>query len=238
MATYEHVFQYPFARLNVEPFPLKGKWREEFFKNDNPIILELGCGKGEYTLGMGMSDSTKNFIGIDVKGARMWSGATKSKNLGLDNVAFIRTEIEMIEQFFSYGEVSEIWITFCDPQMKKATKRLTSSFFLCRYSNILAQEGLIHLKTDSPFLYTYTKALIDLNNLPIEYITNDLYNEKNKPEPASSIQTYYEEQWLSRGLTIKYIVFSPFISERKQYQEPEIEIEYDSYRSFGRNKRQ
>lgn len=235
MKTYDNVFEYPFGRLEKEQFPLKGKWCE-FFKNDNPIILELGCGRGEYTTGMGEMYPDKNFIGIDIKGARMWAGATYANKNNMQNVAFLRTEIELIENFFSNGEVDEIWITFCDPQIKKATKRLTSSYFLKRYNNILKDSGIVHLKTDSPFLYTYTTEIIKANNLTTYYNISDLYSDANQDMAhVTQIKTYYEQQWLGRGMKIKYISFSPKGIET--WVEPEVDIEPDSYRSFGRNRR-
>ena len=150
METFPHVLQYPFARLQQEAFPLRGRWREDFFHNDRPIVLELGCGKGEYTVGLGELYPEKNFIGVDVKGARIWTGAKASHEAGMTNVAFLRGEIESLTSFFAPGEVDEIWITFPDPQMKKVTKRLTSSRFIRRYLEVLRPGGSIHLKTDSP----------------------------------------------------------------------------------------
>lgn len=235
MQDYPHVFQYPFARISQESFPLKGRWRGDFFGNDHPIILELGCGRGEYTVGLARLRPEANFIGIDIKGARMWAGATESQLEGLSNVAFLRTEIELLEHFFAPGEVNEIWITFPDPQMKKVTKRLTGTRFVERYAQLLAPSGCIHLKTDSPFLYTYTRAMLELNHQPIDLITEDLYASELQHQ-VPKIQTYYERQWLSRGLTIKYIRFSPSIPEAG-LQEPEIEIEPDSYRSYSRSRR-
>ena len=159
METFPNVFQYPFAELQKGPFPLKGKWNTEFFKNDNPIVLELGCGKGEYAVGMAKKFADRNFIGVDIKGARMWTGAKQSVQEGIANVAFLRTSIELIASFFEAGEVSEIWITFPDPQMQKVNKRLTSTRFMQLYRQILKDGGLVHLKTDSPFLYAYTDAM-------------------------------------------------------------------------------
>lgn len=235
MEGYPHVFQYPWARISQEAFPLKGKWREAFFGNDNPIVLELGCGKGEYTVGLGRQFPDKNFIGIDIKGARMWTGATESHEAGMRNVAFLRTEIELLAHFFAEGEVDEIWITFPDPQMKKASKRLTSTGFIDRYVRLLSSGGLIHLKTDSPFLYTYTKAMIEENGQQVGTITDDLYGS-GVVSDTLEIKTYYERQWLSRGLTIKYIQFAPHIPT-EGWREPDIEIEPDSYRSFSRSRR-
>ena len=233
MDGYAHVFQYPYGRLKDEGFPLKGKWNAEFFGNNNPIVLELGCGKGEYTVGLGGLFPDKNFIGVDIKGARMWSGAKEALEKEMGNIAFLRTNIELIDRFFAPGEVAEIWLTFPDPQMKKATKRLTSTRFLQLYRTILAAAGLIHLKTDSPFLYTYTDELVRVNAFPVNVNVADLYNS-GRTDEILSIKTFYEQQWIGRGFSIKYLQF--VCQERKQYIEPEIEIEPDSYRSFGRNR--
>ena len=133
MASYPHVFEYPYSVVDEVPFDMKGRWHEDFFRNDHPIVLELGCGRGEYTVGLARLYPDKNFIGVDIKGARMWTGATEALREGLSNVAFLRTNIEIIDRFFAEGEVAEIWLTFSDPQMKKVTKRLTSTFFMTRY---------------------------------------------------------------------------------------------------------
>lgn len=226
------VFQYPFARLQNEPFPLKGKWNSEFFKNDNPIVLELGCGKGEYTVGLARRFPDKNFIGIDIKGARMYTGASDAHNSELPNVAFLRTSIELLQAFFRQGEVSEIWITFPDPQMKKVNKRLTSTRFNNTYRGVLVDGGTIHLKTDSPFLYTYTRLMVELNNLQKITDTDDLYNSGLVTD-ILDIKTHYERQWLSRGLTIKYLSYS--LDHTTPLQEPTDEIEHDTYRSYARH---
>lgn len=238
MASYPHVFEYPHSVAEQVPFEMKGHWREQFFKNDNPIVLELGCGRGEYTVGLGRMCADKNFIGIDIKGARMWTGATDSLREGMTNVAFLRTNIEIIDRFFAPGEVDEIWITFPDPQMKKVTKRLTSTAFLQRYVSFLKPDGIVHLKTDSNFLYTYTDALVKVNNLPVEVNNTDLYGSSEEFRMQNSelnIRTYYEQQWLDRGLTIKYIKFH--LPQGVTLQEPDIEIELDDYRSYNRSKR-
>lgn len=234
MAAIDFVFQYPFAALRDKGFPMKGKWRSEFFKNDNPIVLELGCGKGEYTVGLARRFHGRNYIGVDIKGARMWTGATQARNENLGNVAFLRTDIELIDHFFSPGEVDEIWITFPDPQMKKVRKRLTGTRFMALYRNILKPRGLINLKTDSPFLYTYTSLMTAANRLPVEADTADLYGGDTQalPQPLMEIKTFYEQQWLDRGLTIKYLRWQ--LTPDGELVEPEAEIEPDTYRSFSR----
>ena len=244
METFHNVFQCG-ARETLEGNPvvaMRGKWHEEYFHNDNPIVLELGCGRGEYTVGLAARYPDKNYIGIDIKGARMWAGAKQAELAGMKNVAFLRTNIEMLTHFFAPNEVAEIWITFPDPQMKKATKRLTSTFFMQRYRQLLQQNGLIHLKTDSPFLYTYTQAMVKENGYPLLVDTADLYgdsqesevgNRESGVEEARALQTHYEHQWLDRGLTIKYLCWE--LPAEPSLIEPEIEIEKDTYRSYGRN---
>ncbi len=221
-----------------EALSMKGNWRTSFFKNDNPIVLELGCGRGEYTVGLAALYPEKNFIGVDIKGARMWAGAKEAVEKNMPNVAFLRTNIEMLPAFFAANEVDEIWITFPDPQMKKATKRLTSTFFMNRYRQLLQDNGIIHLKTDSPFLFTYTSEMVKLNQLPILTCTDNLYavgTSSDGVSPVLGLKTHYEKQWLERGMTIKYIQFR--LPHAGELQEPEIDIEHDSYRSYGRNQR-
>lgn len=235
MEGYPHVFQYPFAILKEKGFEMKGNWNDFFFKNNNPIVLELGCGKGEYTVGLAKLFPDKNFIGIDIKGARMWSGAKQSFEEKMSNVAFLRTNIELISYFFDKGEVSEVWITFPDPQMNKVNRRMTSTRFMKLYGNILNDEGVIHLKTDSNFMYTYTSAMVKENNLPVLEQTEDLYHS-GIVDDILKIQTFYEQQWLARGLNIKYVKFK--YNNLENWIEPEIEIEQDPYRSFGRENSQ
>ncbi len=234
LETIEFVYQYPHRRLEAEgAFPHAGAWRRDVFRRDGRIVLELGCGKGEYTVGLARQFPDDNFIGIDIKGARIWTGACRARDEKLDNVAFLRTEIENLAEFFAPGEVDEIWITFPDPQMKKATKRLTGTRFLELYRRVLRPGGLIRLKTDSPFLYTYTGIMARHNSLPIVSDTADLYADRPGPEmPLLGIRTYYEQQWLARGLSIKYISFS--IPDGVKLEEPEVDIPYDTYRSFSR----
>lgn len=214
---------------------LAGRWNKEVFGNDNPIVLELGCGHGDYTVGLARRDTSRNFIGIDIKGARMWAGAKKAQEEQLTNVAFLRTQIEMLPHFFAQGEVDEIWITFPDPQMKKATKRLTSTYFMLRYQTVMRAGGMIHLKTDSPFLYTYTRAMLQENNYPVQADTDHLYATAYSPQltQAKALQTHYEKQWIERGMTIKYLCWQ--LQPKDRLREPEIEIEKDTYRSYGRD---
>lgn len=240
MATYDHVVEAPFQTPSSPNHPLYGKWHEEFFHNNNPIVLELGCGRGEYCVGLGRLFPNKNFIGVDIKGARMWSGATEAKETGLTNVGFLRTHIEFIDKFFAPGEVAEIWLTFSDPQMKKVTKRLTSTYFLARYRHFLTDNGLVHLKTDSNFLFTYTDFMVQENQLPVEFRTDNLYHTLAAEEDKEvcqilGIRTYYEQQWLDRGLNIKYLKFR--LPQKGTLVEPDVEIELDAYRSYNRSKR-
>ncbi len=233
MESFGCVLQYPRHILIEKGFPLKGKWNSEFFSRSNPITLELGCGKGEYTVGLAEANPDRNYIGVDIKGARMWKGAKYVEEKGMDNAAFLRTEIEQICQFFNAGEIDEIWITFPDPQMQKARKRLTSSRFLTNYRNFLRPGGIVNLKTDSPFLYEYTRRLVELNGFEVLANTDDLYGS-GLADPVTSIKTFYEQQWLSRGKTIKLISFRLGDEEIK---EPDCsDIEKDDYHSeFGRH---
>ena len=177
MARYENVFEYPYSVVEQVPFDMKGRWREMYFHNDNPIVLELGCGRGEYAVGLARLFPDINFIGVDIKGARMWSGATQALAEGLKNVAFLRTNIEIIDRFFAEDEVQEIWLTFSDPQMKNVRKRLTSTTFMERYRRFLVDGGIVHVKTDSNFLFTYTSYMVEHNHLPLLFKTEDLYHD-------------------------------------------------------------
>lgn len=238
METFENVFQYPHSVIEQVPFDMKGHWRDQYFKNNHPIVLELGCGKGEYTVGLAKLFPHINFIGVDIKGARMWTGAKQAIEQGLANVAFLRTNIELIDRFFGPDEVQEIWLTFSDPQMKNVRKRLTSTYFMNRYRCFLVDGGLIHLKTDSNFLFTYTLAMVDNNQLPIVQSTGDLYHTTDMDEATKqilSIQTYYESMWIARGLNIKYLKFK--LPRNGVLKEPDIEIPLDDYRSYHRSKR-
>lgn len=238
MERYENVFQYPYSVVENVPFEMKGRWREDYFHNDNPIVLELGCGKGEYTVGLAKLFPNINFIGVDIKGARMWTGATQAIKENLRNVAFLRTNIEVIDRFFAEDEVREIWLTFSDPQMKNARKRLTSTYFMNRYRRFLNDGGLIHLKTDSNFLFTYTTYMVERNSLPVLLRTEDLYHTEGIDEETSNIlaiQTYYESMWIERGLNIKYMKFR--LPRLGELAEPEVDIPLDDYRSYRRDKR-
>ena len=238
MAQNPLVVECPMAAVMQEEFPLRGRWHEDFFHNENPIVLELGCGRGEYTVGLGQKVSDKNFIGVDIKGARMWTGAKEALQSGMKNVGFLRTNIEFIHRFFAPDEVSEIWLTFSDPQMKKVTKRLTSTYFLERYRQFLQDGGLIHLKTDSNFLFTYTEEMLKVNGIEPEVKTRNLYEEASQDEGlkgASSIQTYYESMWRARGIDIKYLCSR--LSHAAMLVEPNVEIPLDEYRSYSRENR-
>ena len=240
MERYENVFQYPYSVIDNVPFDMKGHWREMYFHNDNPIVVELGCGKGEYAVGLARMFPSINFIGVDIKGARMWTGATQAINEGLKNVAFLRTNIEIIDRFFAPDEVQEIWLTFSDPQMKNPRKRLTSTYFMERYRRFLVDRGIIHLKTDSNFLFTYTRLMVEHNSLPVLMCTEDLYADNNSAmdegtKSILSIHTYYEQMWIDRGLNIKYLKF--LLPRDGVLTESEIEIPLDEYRSYKRDKR-
>ena len=238
METFSNVFQYPFSVVDNVPFEMKGHWREQYFKNNHPVVLELGCGKGEYTVELARLYSEMNFIGVDIKGARMWTGAKQALEAGLKNVAFLRTNIEIIDRFFAESEVQEIWLTFSDPQMKNAHKRLTSTFFLNRYRKFLVDGGIVHLKTDSNFLFTYTTCMVKENKLPVVFSTEDLYHTEGLDEETHkilSIQTYYESMWIERGLNIRYMKF--LLPQQGELVEPEVDIPLDDYRSYHRPKR-
>jgi tRNA (guanine-N7-)-methyltransferase len=218
METFGHVVQPSYDEVFRKDYPLKGKWSQLFFKNNQPIILELGCGKGEYTVGLARKFTKINFIGVDIKGARMWSGAKTAVEENLHNVGFLRTRIDFISSFFVPGEIQEIWITFPDPQPKKYYKRLTSTRFLGYYKNFLKPDGLIHLKTDSRALYLYTKNVIQVNNLELMEATDNLYNS-NMDHAVLSIKTFYEKQFLSEGKPIHYLKFK--LNNTGNFEEPE-----------------
>lgn len=207
MAEYPNVFQPTFEELK-SGFSIQGKWKSEVFKNDNPLVVELGCGKGEYSVGLAKKYPEKNFLGVDVKGARMWKGASDAVNDGISNVAFLRTRIEFIEYCFAKSEVDEIWITFPDPQIKKkrAKNRLTHPVFLDRYSNVLQDNGLIHLKTDSQFLHGYTLGIIEGHQHHLEDAEHDIYNAVLQRDNME-IKTHYEQLFLEKNMPISYLRF-------------------------------
>lgn len=232
MREFACVLQYPREELIKNGFPHRGLWNAEFFKRDAPIVVELGCGKGEYTVGLAKSDIDRNYIGVDIKGARMWRGAKTVEEEDISNAAFLRAEIENIDKFFVPGEVEEIWITFPDPQMQKTRKRLTSTRFLNLYRCLLRDNGIVNLKTDSPFLYEYTRRLVELNGFEVLMNTDDLYGSGNA-DPVSSIKTFYEQQWLSRGKKIKLLSFR--LPSEGELREPVSEdIPRDDYHAMAR----
>ena len=208
MKSFSNVYEPETREAKTGEHPLKGKWKEDFFRNTNPIVLELGCGKGEYTVGLSLKFPLKNFIGIDIKGARIWSGAKTAFENKIPNALFLRTRIEFINSFFSEDEVDEIWITFPDPFPKRrnAGKRLTSPVFLNSYRTFLKNNGIIHLKTDKAELYNYTRKIVRSNNLEIIMATNDLYSGNIENE-ILSIRTYYENIFLRKGIKINYLSF-------------------------------
>lgn len=214
--------------------PLKGHWGDTFFKNDRPIVVELGCGKGEYTIDLALRNPSCNYIGVDIKGARLWKGAKYATEHNLPNVAFLRTRIEFIESLFAPGEISEIWITFADPQIGREKKRLTSPLFVERYRHFLKPGGIVHLKTDSPYLHEYSKLMAQVNGLKILAASRDIYGADRealyKSEMASvcgtgaidalfQVQTFYESQYLAKGLPITYLAFN--IDREGSYLSPE-----------------
>jgi len=235
--TFACFVQPPFEEIFHRDHPLKGRWATDFFHNDRPIVLELGCGKGEYTVAMAERFPDKNFIGIDIKGARMWRGAKTVTERGIRNAAFLRTRIEFIDSFFAAAEVSEIWITFPDPQLKtrRANKRLTSPLFLSSYAKFLDTNGLIHLKTDSQHLFAYTQAVIRHCSLDCLAAERDIYGTGyvSGDDLLGSVHTAYEEMFLQRGLPITYTcfklnshpVFEPFDWEGDAVEEKDAEPE-------------
>ena len=207
--TFSNVIQPTREMLTEADFQYKGKWNADFFKNDQPIILELGCGKGEYSVGLAQAFPEKNFIGIDIKGARFLRGAKTALEEGLDNVGFLRTQIELIDYAFAENEVSEIWITFPDPQIKyKRTKhRLTNTGFLQKYKKILKPDGVVNLKTDSEFMHGYTLGLLHGAGHEVIYANHHVYKNEGAPKEVTRIQTFYEKQYLEKGKPITYIKF-------------------------------
>jgi len=207
--TFNNVFQPTREELVDQNYVLKGKWNATFFKNNNPLVLELGCGKGEYSVALAQKYPNKNFIGIDLKGARFWRGAKTAIEENIPNIAFIRTQIELINYVFSENEVDEIWITFPDPQIKyKRTKhRMTNSEFLQKYKKILKKDGVLNLKTDSEFMHGYTLGLLQGEGHEVIYSNHDVYKQEGSPEDVTNIQTFYESQYLEQNKAITYIRF-------------------------------
>ena len=207
--TFSNVVQPDRDEVLSGEFSYKGNWNR-FFGNDHPVVLELGCGKGEYTLALARKNPGINYIGVDIKGARIWRGAKTALESGMENVAFLRTQIELIDRVFGPGEVSEVWITFPDPQIKyKRTKhRMTNLEFLKKYRAILAPNGKVHLKTDSEFMHGYTLGILQASGIPVTYANHDIYNNSGAPEDALNIQTFYEEGFLEQGKPITYLTFS------------------------------
>ena len=207
--TFDNVYQPTRDALVNNSFILKGNWNRSVFKNNNPLVLELGCGKGEYSVALAKKYPNKNFIGIDIKGARFWRGAKTATEENILNVAFLRTQIELIEYAFASNEVDEIWITFPDPQIKyKRTKhRMTNAEFLKRYKAILKPEGIVNLKTDSEFMHGYTLGLLHGAGHEVLYANHNVYKQEGSPEEVTSIQTFYESQYLEQNKPITYIKF-------------------------------
>lgn len=207
--TFDNVIQPTREELVNNSFDIKGHWNQKMFKNDHPLVLELGCGKGEYSVALGKRYPNKNFIGIDIKGARFWRGAKTALEEGIDNVAFLRTQIELIDHAFAENEVDEIWITFPDPQIKyKRTKhRMTNLEFLKRYKKILKPDGVIHLKTDSEFMHGYTLGLLHGAGHEVLYANHNVYRQEGSPDEVTSIQTHYESIYLEKNKPITYIRF-------------------------------
>jgi tRNA (guanine-N7-)-methyltransferase len=207
--SFQNVIEPTREEVTSGDFKWKGNWNKDFFKNDNPIILELGCGKGEYSVGLAERFPNKNFVGIDLKGARFWRGAKTAVENGLHNVGFLRTQIELIEYCFAENEVDEIWITFPDPQIKyKRTKhRMTNSEFLQRYKKILKPDGIMNLKTDSEFMHGYTLGLLHGEGHEVIYANHNVYKNEGSPAVVTAIQTFYEKQYLAKDKAITYIQF-------------------------------
>ncbi len=209
--TFDNVIQPTMEELQ-DGFFLKGKWHSDHFKNDNPIVLELGCGKGEYTVGMARMFPDKNFIGIDIKGSRIWRGAKTCVEENISNVAFVRSKVDFIDQLFGANEISEIWLTFSDPQPKRPRKRLSSPLFVARYKQIMTSDGTINMKCDSDLLFEYTLEQVEEHGYQLEEKSFDVYGELvNRADDTlkelMNIKTFYEQKWLEEGRIIKYCRF-------------------------------
>ncbi len=220
--TFDCMVQPAFDEIFQQAHRLKGRWREQFFGNDNPVVLELGCGRGEYTVSLAKKHPDMNFIGIDIKGARMWRGAKTATEKGMKNAAFLRTRIEFIGSFFGPGEVDQVWITFPDPQLKKARvkKRLTSAGFLKMYAGFLKPGGIVHLKTDCRHLHDYTRAVVERNAFPMAVANADIYGTGLADERLS-IKTTYEAKFLAQGVPITYLQFT--LTDAPVFEEPDFE---------------
>lgn len=208
--TFSNVIQPTREEVFDNSLNLKGNWKQNFFKNDNPIVLELGCGKGEYSVNLAKMFPEKNFLGIDIKGARFWRGAKTALEENIPNVGFLRTQIELVDHLFEENEIDEIWITFPDPQIKytRTKHRMTNPDFLAKYKKILKPDGVVHLKTDSEYMHGYTLGLLQGMGLNIEYAHHDVYGTTNAPKEVTNIQTYYEGQYLAVGKKITYLRFN------------------------------
>ncbi|MCB9196908.1 MAG: tRNA (guanosine(46)-N7)-methyltransferase TrmB [Flavobacteriales bacterium] len=214
MSDFDNVFQPTMDEIKGD-YRLKGKWSKEVFGNDLPLILELGCGKGEYTVGLARKHKEFNFIGIDIKGARIWRGAKTCLNEGIENVAFLRSKVDFIDRFFGEGEVAELWLTFSDPQPKRPRKRLTSPLFMARYKKLLRPEGVINVKTDSDLLFEYTLEQIEEHGYKNHLHSWDVYGQllgspqsNEDIEYKMGIRTYYESKWLAQDIKTKYVRYS------------------------------
>lgn len=227
--TFKCLIQPKMEEVFRKDYSLKNRWKKDLFGNSNPIVLELGCGKGEYTIALAQLNPNINYIGIDIKGARLWKGAKFVENNNISNVRFIRTSIDFIESLFGKDEVDEIWLTFSDPQLNSPRKRLTSSMFLPRYKKFLATNGTIHLKTDSRFLHEYTFAIAKQNGMKVDCKCVDIYGDKAKdkqiPDIVTSVQTFYEKMFIKMGLKITYLSFHLNQSDAK-ICEPEWDVDY------------
>ena len=208
--TFSNVIQPTREEVLNNTLELKGNWNRDFFKNENPIVLELGCGKGEYSVNLAKMFPEKNFLGIDIKGARFWRGAKTALEEKINNVGFLRTQIELVDLIFAENEIDEIWITFPDPQIKytRTKHRMTNPDFLNKYKKILKPNGVVHLKTDSEYMHGYTLGLLQGLGLNIEYAHHDVYGTTNAPKEVTDIQTYYESQYLAINKKITYLRFN------------------------------
>lgn len=228
---FPHVIQPHHQSLLDNKAEIKGKWHASVFNNSNPLVLELGCGKGEYTVGLAAGNPDKNFIGVDIKGARIWRGAKDSFEAGMKNVAFLRIRIEFVQCCFDQNEVDEIWCTFSDPhrdRRKSITKRLTSSKFLQKYQQVMKHNGIMHLKTDDPVLYAYTLAVIRHNDLPLICDIPDIYDGEHTDQ-VPPIKTHYEKRWLDEKRIIRYIRFK--LPQDKNLSEPPVDEKREGFKS-------